>query len=326
MIPNPNGGGWMNLSDPANAAFRTSWLNNPQTSLWWNNWGNINYAGNDGHMDHHEGTVKIEKRYSKGLNFLAFYTYGKSLTGNSGGNPYINWDLYKTQTSYNQKHTFTGTMTYEIPVGKGRQFMNRGGWRNLLFGGYDLVWTYTISSGAPLGVSISGSPYSSSSSTYPGYMPNFGNVLLLKDPKLRNNWQDLGGDRFNTNNENSMFDCGMDGSWVASWGNSCMVVKQPFSLGTDNAYVLTQQRIIAATISASKEFPIKERLHLQLRWDFQNPFKWYNWGAPTTGLNVASSAGSTISKGFGTASSGNEGTTAVYGGAPLMNVTLALKW
>jgi hypothetical protein len=82
------------------------------------------------------------------------------------------------------------------------------------------------------------------------------------------------------------------------------------------------QRIIAATISASKEFPIKERLRFQLRWDFQNPFKWYNWGAPTTGLNVASSAGSTTSKGFGTASSSNEGTTAVYGGAPLMN----LRW
>lgn len=32
MIPNPNGGGWLNLNDPANAAYRSSWLNNPQVS------------------------------------------------------------------------------------------------------------------------------------------------------------------------------------------------------------------------------------------------------------------------------------------------------
>lgn len=74
----------------------------------------------------------------------------------------------------------------------------------------------------------------------------------------------------------------------------------------------------------SKEIPLKERLRLQLRLDFQNPFKWYNWGGPNTGLNVRSLANS---KSFGTNNgSGETGTgTAGYGGTPLLNLTLAFK-
>ncbi|MCX6626274.1 MAG: hypothetical protein NTW28_01405, partial [Candidatus Solibacter sp.] len=71
MIPNPTGSGMMNLNDPVNATYRNTWLGNTQVSRPWNNWGNINMNGNNGHLSHHEGTVKIEKRYSRGLNFLA---------------------------------------------------------------------------------------------------------------------------------------------------------------------------------------------------------------------------------------------------------------
>jgi outer membrane receptor protein involved in Fe transport len=320
LIPSTTGSGYMDLNDPANAAYRNTWLGNTQVSRPWNNWGDINMNGNTGHLTHHEAGVKLEKRFSNGLNFLTYYTFGKTLEGGSS-NPYLNWNLTKTRSVYDQTHNFTGTMTYELPMGKGRRFLNKGGLMNLLLGGYDMVWTYTISSGAPLGVSITGSPYSSNQ--YPGYMPNFGNVLLTKRPSMRSNWQDLGGDRFNQNNENSGLTCGYDGSWVQNWGNSCMVVKQPFSLGNDGGNIFDQQRIIAATFSAGKEIPIKERLHLKLRFDFQNPFKWYNWGAPATPLAVNSASSA---KSFGTYTPGNEGTTAAYGGVPLMNVTIALKW
>jgi hypothetical protein len=320
IIPNPNGSGTINLNDPANAAYRNTWLGNTQVSRPFNNWGSINVQGNDGHLTHHEGTIRIEKRYSKGLNFQAFYTFGKTLTGNAG-NPYLNWGLNKSRASYDQTHNFTATMTYELPVGKNRRFMNRGGIPNMVLGGWNFVWTYTISSGAPLGVSIAGSPYSSQQ--YPSFMPNYGNVVLLQDPSLRSNWQDLGTARYNQNTENSMINCGFDGSFVTNVGNSCMQVKGPFSIGNDNARLFDQQRIIAASASITKEIPLKERARLQLRLDYQNPFKWYNWGVPGTSLNISNVANS---KTFGTVTPGNEATTAVYGGAPLMNATIAIKW
>ena len=38
------------------------------------------------------------------------------------------------------------------------------------------------------------------------------------------------------------------------------------------------QRIIGANASIYKEFTIKERVKAQIRMDYYNPFKWFNWG------------------------------------------------
>jgi hypothetical protein len=219
-----------------------------------------------------------------------------------------------------QTHNFTATMNYEIPIGKGRKFMNRGGVLNALFGEFNMMWTYSIASGTPTGMSISG--VSPTQNNYPGYMPTYGGVLLMKRPELRDNWQDLGTDRWTAANQNSMIDCG---PVVLNWGNDCFTYVRAFSRGNNGSNLWTNQRIIAANFAASKEVPLKERLKLSVRLDFQNPFKWYNWGGPNTGLNVQSIANSRT---FGTNTGGGEsGTgTAGYGGTPLMNLSLAFKW
>jgi hypothetical protein len=321
LIPNSSGTGWLNLEDPANAAYRLSWVNGGLTQYArpWSNLGDINIVGNNSHLSHHAGLVRIEKRFSKGLNFQAFYQFGKTLSGGSG-NPYLDWHLFKARAGSDQTHNFTGTMHYEIPVGKGRKFLSRGGWLNTVFGGYNFMWTYTIASGNPAGMSISG--VSPTQYNYPSYMPTYGGVLLMQRPKLRDNWQDLGGDRFTQNNQNSMIDCG---TFVVNWGNDCFTYVRSFSRGNNGSNVWDNQRLIAHSLAASKEVPIKERLRLMVRLDFQNPFKWYNWGGSSTSLNVQSVANS---KSFGTNSGGGEsGTgTAGYGGTPLMNLTLAFKW
>jgi hypothetical protein len=251
---------------------------------------------------------------------MVFYTYAKSLEG-TAGNPYLDWSLLKARTGYDQTHSFTGTINYELPIGKGRRFMIRAGVLDYVLGNWNLVWAYTFATGSPQTPTISGSPYANQQ--YPGYMPTYGNSLLLARPELRDNWQDLGNDRFTQNNQNQMLTCANDNSWVQGWGNSCMVRMGPFSRGNNGSNYFDRQRVIAASMSISKEVPIKERLKLQLRLDYQNPFKWYNWGGPNTSLavNSASSARS-----FGTTSVGGEATTAAYGGLPLMNLTVAFKW
>jgi hypothetical protein len=320
IIPDPSTGGWLNLEDPALASFRLSWVNGGKTQYYrpWPNLGSINLLGNVGHLSHHAGVVRIEKRYSQGLNFQAFYQFQKTISGGAG-NPYLDWSLFKARTSMDQNHNFTGTMNYEIPVGKGRRWLNQGGWLDTFLGGYNFMWTYTIASGTPAGMSISGNP---TTYNYPTYMPRYGGVMLWRLPRLRDNWQDLGGDRFNQANQNSMIDCG---DVTVGWGNACFSYVPSFSRGTNGSNLWNNQRIIAHSLAASKEVPIKERITLQLRLDFQNPFKWYNWGGPNTNLNVQSLANAKL---FGTNSGGGEsGTgTAGYGGTPLMNLTLAFKW
>jgi len=290
-------------------------MNSTQLYRPWPAWGNLSVQGNNGHMTHHEGTVRLEKRYSKGVNFTVFYTLSKTLTGNSL-NPYLNWGLSKGRPNYDQLHSFTGTLNYEVPIGQGRRFLNRGGWVDKLIGGFDFVWTYSIASGNPYGLGISGS----SAQQYPSYMPTYGDVMLLQNPKLRDNWQDLGLDRWNTNNQNSMIDCG---AFVLNSGNACMVARPSFTNGTNGTNVWNVQRTIAANASASKEVTIHERLKFQFRWDFQNPFKWYNLGAPNSTLAINSLSNS---KSFGTTAPNNEAVSTHYGGLPCMNITLALKW
>lgn len=293
-------------NDPA---ARDRWVPVAQYSRPWPGWGTVNYTSNFYGTTYHAGTVKIEKRYSRGLNFLAFYTYSKTLE-NGVGNKYLDWHLLKGRASFDQRQRFASSMTYEIPIGKGRKLMNRGGWLNVLFGGYDFVWTYTISSGSPLGMSITGQ----NTQNYPGWMPGYGNVILQRVPELRDGWTDIGADRWNTANQNSMISCGK----ATATGNDCFTYTPSYSIGTNGKYLWDKQRIISANISASKEVPIKERLRFEFRWDFQNPFHWYNWNGPNTTLDLRNP------QYFGSVS--GEMSTANEGGQPMMHLTLAFKW
>jgi hypothetical protein len=77
------------------------------------------------------------------------------------------------------------------------------------------------------------------------------------------------------------------------------------------------QRGIGFSFSVRKEWQLKERLKLQFRFDFQNPFEWYNWGNMTTTVdlkNVDASGDQTTSSLFGKVPSGNEATSVADGG------------
>ena len=217
MIPSPTGVGYLDLNDPANAAYRLSWSQGGQTQYYrpWINLGTLSMNGNDNTTRHNEGMVRIEKRYSKGLNFQVWYTYAKTLSRGSA-NEYLDWSLTKARTGNDQTHNLTGTMNYEIPVGKGRHFLNRSGWIDKTIGQWNFTWVYTIASGNMGGMGVSGQP---TTYNFPGYMPTYGGVLDFQVPKLRSDWQDIGPDRFNQYDMKSMI--GNCGPVVLTWGNSC---------------------------------------------------------------------------------------------------------
>jgi len=279
--------------------------------------------------------VRIEKRYSSGLNFQAFYTLAKTLSGGAGDNPYLDWRLNKAPSG--QKHNFTATMNYEVPVGRGRRFLSRSNRViDAIAGGYNLMFTYTMASGQYAGMTISGIsvPANTVGGTgttgvgvpqYPSLMPSFGDVIVMKAPEMRDNWQDLGGNRFNQSAQNSMI--GNCGQAVVNYGNDCFTYRPAYSLGTNGGGLWNTQRFIAANGAISKEIRMKERTRLQLRMDWQNPFHWFNLGGPSTSLNVQSA---TTALTYGKINPGNNaetGTgTAGFGGTPLLNLVVALKW
>ena len=299
-------------NDPAtfNAMIGNSQIYRPYT-----NFGNITFRSNLGHSTYHSGTIKVEKRYSRGLTFLGFYTFSKAIDNSDSdtgtGSLYVDGGLYKGRAGFDQTHRITSNMSYELPFGKGRKWLTRGGVSNAILGGWNFVFTYQLVTGTPLTFGFADSPYN--------YLPGMvgqisGRPNMTQRPVLRDNWQDLGGDRYNTGNQNSV--------WTPE-SLSYMSYPDAYTMGNSGRNLVDSQRIIAHNGSLAKSIPIKERLKLQIRGDWQNPFKWFNWGAtPTTAYT---SNATNALRNFGKIANGNEASTN-NGGVVMLNLTLALVW
>ncbi len=184
--------------DAGNPTALAAFVGNSQVYRPFPNYGTITYRGNISHSTYHGGTVRISKRYARSLTLDAFYTFAKSIDGSGVGNVDVASNLYKGLSSFDRRQRFVGNFSYDLPVGKNRMLLNRGGVLNAVFGGYTLTWTYDIYTGNPITWGFTNSPYS--------YLPSFvgiqGRPNLIGTPALRDDWQDLGGDRFNQGNQN----------------------------------------------------------------------------------------------------------------------------
>jgi hypothetical protein len=112
------------------------------------------------------GTAKIERRYSNGIQFGASYTFSKLLTNAAedlfGGSPtgsliQIPGDAagLKSVSPNNATHVFVVNYLIELPFGKGRRFLNEGGWVDRLAGGWQINGIQRYQSGLPLIIRLS---------------------------------------------------------------------------------------------------------------------------------------------------------------------------
>jgi len=144
----------------------------------------------DGISKYHSGQLRVEKRYSQGLNFIAAYTYSKNivsaglgaLVGNTIGPTTlgnrgvgrIGWipgagmggaaDGFRHTTAddvYNLRrydalspddtpHVFNIASTYELPFEKGREWVNSSGVTNAIIGGWKFTQNWNFQSGVPM--------------------------------------------------------------------------------------------------------------------------------------------------------------------------------
>ena len=130
--------------------------------------GNINYYSNWDGSSFNSGIIDVQKRYSHGLMFDAHYTYeklidegpgiqnlssvGGSTTYTVGTGPELDVRTGSNGLSINYfkaatrvidpgsfKGQFTGTVTWDIPVGQGRRWMNHGGIADVFLGGWSFL-------------------------------------------------------------------------------------------------------------------------------------------------------------------------------------------
>ena len=104
--------------------------------------------------------TKVEKRFSNGLSFLTAYTFGKvidessqaSLGFASGGGArspdHPEWE--KARADFDITHRFVNSLSYDLPVGKGKRFASGlNGAGEFLLGGWELQGIQSVNSGTP---------------------------------------------------------------------------------------------------------------------------------------------------------------------------------
>ncbi|HYO82540.1 MAG TPA: TonB-dependent receptor [Bryobacteraceae bacterium] len=125
-----------------------------------------NYFQPTGWSTYHSLQVRTQKRYSNGASFLIAYTLSKNVVWGGGysglGDDAANSrpldtrnpGLEKRLSAFDQPHIFIFSGGYELPVGRGRQFLGESrGLVNALVGGWMLNGIFRYSSGTPIGIS-----------------------------------------------------------------------------------------------------------------------------------------------------------------------------
>ena len=294
----------------------------PQNFRPYSQMGDVLLRSNYGHSTFHSGTVKLEKRLSHGMFFNTFYTFSKSInsqdTDNSGSGvaPLQNRSLEKARAGYDRNHRWLAVVNYELPFGNGKRFANAGGWKNLLVGGWELSWIQTIESGNPLNFSWANSPYN--------YYPTFAGARrpdVVGSPTLdMGKWNNGGPDRFTLQNRPAVVDINAF-AWPGGCGSVTTAVAPgqcDFRVGNAGRNIITGPGLLWAQVSAQKNFRFNERWNAQLRWDFQNALKTFNFTGPTTGVDFRNP------RNFGKLT--DDPRTASLGGQPLMNLTLMIQF
>ena len=230
-------------------------------------WSNSNYNALQ---------VTVTRHLTKGLGFLAAYTWSKTLgyvDSNGAGayyaylevQDYFNRKLDRSVTSFNYPHSLKVTWVYELPVGKGRRWDL--GWANYVLGGWQLAAIHNFRSGDPLGVRQSGLAFPAGFAQ--GIRP------------------DVTGANPTTGSMPSKADWSVAVPYLnqAAWAESPRTPDgTPLRVGTAPRYSgnLRGPHSVGEDMRLSKRFTIYERMFFQLGFAMTNPFnRTYRYWAST---------------------------------------------
>ena len=246
-------------------------LGTQQNYMMYPQFGSINLLGNFNHSTWHSGNFALEKRYSNGITFNTTFNLSKSLSNDDTLNYYTR--AGKARTAYDQERSFGAYVIYELPVGKGRRFMNTGGVVNTILGGWKVDVSENALSGIPLSVTYAGSPNRYLLSI------NRVNAVTTLDQAIVPNYQI--GNRFPVSQgQNPYFNI------------SSFAYPASYTIGSLGARVLDAPAVLWMQFFVTKSWMLKgERVKLSVRADGHNlPWKRPQLSAPNTTYNLNSAS------------------------------------
>lgn len=237
----------------------------------------INSNLEDGISNYNALELSAKHEFAQGLLFSANYTWSKAMdtetVSNWGGgdsglvqytyNPMANYGLGNMDMS----SIFNAYVIYQLPLGTGRRFVNRGGIVNGVIGGWQLSSVFEAHSGSP-------------------FTPTMGTANL--SGSLANHWY-----------PNRVASGTVSDPTINQWFNpAAFVAPAAYTFGNSGRDVLFGPGYKDLDISLSKSFPIsklREGAQVEIRADAVDSLNNPNFGFPnasigTLGVGVISSA------------------------------------
>ncbi len=224
--------------------------------------------------------ISVNKRYSNGLEFLANYTWSKSIDdssmydtnvawlGNYG--PNSGWALQDPNKAYLERslstfdipHQLKVSYTYDLPIGRGRAFFNNMPRPlDLVLGGWKTGGIWTVHDGFPLQFTVE----------------NGGTPIWTYGPQRPN----LAATPTRTG--------GSDGNWINNYfaNPDAFQIPAPYTLGNAARAIgsVRSPFFFSSDLSILKQFGLSTRhedLKLELRLEAQNAFNHPVFGTPNT--------------------------------------------
>lgn len=247
-----------------------------------------------GYSNYHALQIDYREQTWKGLAFDANYTFGKTLGINStrswtasGDNLFTLRNLRKGYgpTPYDIRHVLHLSGTYDLPVGKGRAFLNSNNLASRLLGNWTLGSILTFQSGAAQ--QIYGGNY-----TYNDYADGGVTLTGVTPHQLQ---QAVGVHRVHGTTYANLLDPKYLQSNGGANGNYINPNTTPGTIG--NILFLYGPHAFYHDLSLSKAVPIRESLNFKLQGEFLNV-----WNHPVFGSTPNSFGSGVQSSSFATAS------------------------
>ncbi|MBL0155859.1 MAG: carboxypeptidase regulatory-like domain-containing protein [Bryobacterales bacterium] len=254
--------GWNNAPTPSSAPL------NPRRILASSGFtGNMDGGSNMFSSEYNAFQTKLTKRFSKGLQVLANYTWGKVMDDQSSLSEGKYQNMFNiradwSRSSYDIKHAFKVGYVYDLPFGKGRTFgANMNGFANSVFGGWALEGIVQLQSGTASNVRT-GTDRANVGKT--NERPNvLRNPNLPKDQRTVDRWFDT----------------------------SAFAMPDFFTFGNAAAYMIEDDGRASYDVSITKRFRFMETHALEVRGELFNFPNHPDFGAPGSGGYVLNTAG-----------------------------------
>jgi hypothetical protein len=248
----------------------------------YHNWFELYSTFNAGEANYNALEVEESHKMSHGLYFDANYTLAKNLADNQGDTPTafageVNYgipvadrfnicsDYGNVEGTRRQRFLFTGL--YQLPFGQGRSFLNTGGWKNALLGGWEMTTVTLLETGPWLTPSISDS-YDQSNTN----VVNRG--AYLRPDQISTNF-------YQGQSRTQYFNLAAFAPTPAGAGH----------FGNAGVGILQGPGTTAASLGLAKVFRVTEGVRMRFESTFTNVFNHTNFAPPATQIDVPATFG-----------------------------------